>query len=150
SELGAQLIREGVDCSPKNPDYQAIVFPAIRDGDQDIEWDHGEIEFWYRPNYDSTDIRDQHQLVMVSIGGTNPPNLSLWMANQLIFSIADDKGNNYVTTTRYGAELWRAREWVHIRATWNRDDSTDSLQLYLLNQSDKPIHVEKVRGGWRL
>ena len=51
---GAQFVGSG----------KVVTFPAIVGATQNVELDRGEIEFWYRPNYDAAADDVTHALVV--------------------------------------------------------------------------------------
>ena len=89
----------------------------------------GAVDFWYRPNYDSTS--GSTNMLWYGIGGavTNYDCVSLQhTGGNLVFRgylSADNEncstgGSNLFTLTATAASyFWRAGDWVHVRAEWN-------------------------------
>jgi hypothetical protein len=140
---GAQFTREGENCG--SPAYQAITFPVSRGDARNIAFDRGELEFWYRPDYDASDFNDRRTLLTVSIDGYNPPFIILDQVGQLTLLVDDGHGRRAATTTIYGAALWKAGQWTHIRITWDSAQSMDSLQIFV---NGRHVDQDGVGSGW--
>jgi hypothetical protein len=64
---------------------------------------------------------------------------------QLTLSVDDGHGGRASTATIYGAAIWKAGEWVHIRITWDSAQPTDSLQIFV---NGKRRDQDGVGSGW--
>jgi len=126
-------------------DGKVVTFPAANGGTQNIELDRGEVEFWYRPNYEPEADDVQHYMLVVG-NIYNPPNLNLVEGDRLSFSFVDAGFNYYTTQAAYRADLWDANQWLHIRATWDKDAS-DPLRIYL---NGERVDEGGATGGWNL
>jgi hypothetical protein len=113
---GAQFSHDDPDCK----DPQVVTFPVTNGSVQNVELDRGELAFWYRPTYDAADFSRKRTLMIISIDGYNPPALRLDTLAQLMFSAVEADWTAHSTATDYGAPLWKAGNWAHIRATWDR------------------------------
>ncbi|MFQ5857372.1 MAG: LamG-like jellyroll fold domain-containing protein [Anaerolineae bacterium] len=143
---GAQFVREGDGCGAT--DYQLVTFPVISGGVQNIELDRGELEFWYRPNYDAGTPGGDHTLVEVGIDSYSPPSLAVEMyGGQFELAVTEADWTAHVASAGYQAPLWSAGEWVHIRAAWDNAHPTDSLRLYV---NGARVDGGGVAGGWDL
>jgi hypothetical protein len=133
---GAQFVGAG----------KVVSFPAASGGVQNVELDRGEIEFWYRPNYDAAADDAPHSLVVIgNIYGV--PRLSLGESDRLALALLADWDHSYVAMTDWRAPLWTAGQWVHIRAAWDASRPADSLQLYV---NDVLVNTTVAAGGWSL
>jgi hypothetical protein len=125
-----------------------VVFPVSTGSGQNIDLNQGEAEFWYCPNYDSTTVTNPRMVLFrVALDASNPPALELGAGTNLSLSVTDAQWNTVSTASRYAAPLWKAGEWVHIRATWDNTLSTDSLQIYVNGERKDRDHIA---GGWNL
>jgi hypothetical protein len=94
-------------------------------GSSDFNEAAGALEFWYRPNYDSTSLTP-HMLWYNSSGAGNDFFRFEHTGGQLLFEICIDGtppgctggGTNSVTVPG-AAYSWRAGEWVHLRTDWD-------------------------------
>ncbi len=143
---GALFVRDGQDCNAS--DYQLVTFPVVSDGIQNIELDRGEIELWYRPDYDADAPGGDSTLVRVGVDGYNPPSLAVEMyGGRFGLSVTEGDWTSHSALAGYAAPLWTAGQWVHIRAVWDNGDSDDSLRLYV---DGVRVDGEGVAGGWDL
>ncbi len=133
---------------------KAATFPAIVGTAQNIELDRGEIEFWYRPNYDaaadaaSSHVRSGVTHTLVVIGHIyNVPRLSVTESDRFSLSVVTSDWTDYTAWTDWRAPVWTAGEWVRIRAVWDTTDPSDSLQLYI---NDTRVDNGGAAGGWDL
>ncbi len=109
--------------------HQVVTFPAATDGAQNIELDAGEVEFWYRPNYDAAADDVDHTMLVVG-NVYNPPNLILSEGDRLSITLTEADLSAHTTQADYQAPLWSAGEWVHIRAVWDTS-AADPLRLFI-------------------
>jgi hypothetical protein len=144
---GAAFDREGQDCAA--PDLQHMAFPVARVGRENVNLDRGELEFWYQPNYDAVDPGGTRAVFNITYDGYNPPFLLLAIGAEGRFSLSLVEGQwiDHTTSTNYGTPLWKAGEWVHIRAAWDNAHLTDSLRLYV---NGTRVDGGGVAGGWSL
>jgi hypothetical protein len=145
---GVLLVREGENC--KNQEYQVIRFPMITEEGQNISFDEGEIELWYRPNYDSTNVNAQRVLVAIGYHNIyNPPTMLLESYDRLSFRITlqDEDETSFAAETDYAPSLWNANDWVHIRARWDSKAERNALQLFV---NGKHVNQNSTPGGWNM
>ena len=95
---------------------------------RNVALERGQVEFWYRPDYDAT---DQSELRMLFAIGPlyDAPNLHLSHREWLSLSVTAPDGTVAGVTSAWGAALWRAGEWVKIEAAWDQTNPTDSLWI---------------------
>jgi Concanavalin A-like lectin/glucanases superfamily len=84
-------------------------------------------------------------LFRVAIDASNPPVLELGAGTELSLTVTDANWNSVSTASPYAAPLWKAREWVHIRAVWNNTAETDSLQIYV---NGEQVNQKRIAGNW--
>jgi YVTN family beta-propeller protein len=104
----------------------------------DFDFGVGALEFWYRPNYDSTS--GSANMLWQNVGGTVGDYDCFWLehtgGNLVLraYRSANDQncnlgGSAVFTITATGADYyWKAGDWVHIRAEW---DSGSYMRLYV-------------------
>lgn len=132
--------RTGVSI-PDQFDNQYIAFPAA----DNFNLEQGEISLWYRPNYDAA-ANDDTGHHLVTLGDVyNVPRIELLESDRLAFGFTDDDWTLYATSAPYHGDLWQAGEWVHIRATWDVNNTEDALALYV---NDQRVDEGFAEGGW--
>jgi hypothetical protein len=127
-------------------DGQYVRIPTTQDGVANLALDRGSIEFWYRPDYAAA---DQSELrVLVQVGPFyDVPRLQLTHLEWLSLSATTADWTTVQVTTPWGAALWSAGGWVHVRADWDAADPEDSLRLYL---NGERVDGGGAPGGWDL
>ena len=140
---GARFLPQAQPCHV----LQYVSFPATNGSAQNVELDRGELEFWYRPNYNAGYGDAGHTLIYIGADGYNPPYLHLVEGDELSLSLVEADWTVNSTAGDWNAPLWNAGEWVHIRASWDAADPTDSLRLYV---NDNRVDNSRVAGGWSL
>lgn len=127
-------------------DGKSVAFPTVANGVQNIEFDQGEISFWYQPNYNSDDEDIQHSLITVG-DPYNVPRFEIVESDFFSLTLVDANWNITSTSAEYRAPLWQSGEWVHIRATWDTQSTEDALALYI---NDMRVDSGGAVGGWNL
>jgi hypothetical protein len=140
---GARFLPQAQPCHV----LQYVSFPATNGSAQNVELDRGELEFWYRPNYNAGYGDAGHTLIYIGADGYNPPYLHLVEGDELSLSLVEADWTVNSTAGDWNAPLWNAGEWVHLRASWDAADPTDSLRLYV---NDNRVDNSRVAGGWSL
>jgi len=125
---------------------KVVTFPAIVGATQNVELDRGEIEFWYRPNYDAAADDVTHALVVIG-DLYNVPRLTVMESDRLSLSVVTSDWTGHTASTDWRAPVWTAGQWAHIRAVWDSTRPTDSLQLYV---GDARVDNGGAAGGWNL
>lgn len=122
-----------------------IEFPVNGPGGNNLNLMHGEVEFWFKPDVDADD--DTNTRVLFALGDyLNPPNLVLAESNRLSLTLTTATRSE-TTASAINAPLWRANEWVHIRAAWDSSSTGDSLQIFV---NGRRIGEATADGGWDL
>lgn len=122
---------------------KVIRFPVGGGGNLDLM--QGEVEFWFLPREDS-DVGATQQ-VLFSLGDVSTqPNLMLAKTDRLSFTLTTATRTESVASAP-GLRLWRAGEWVHVRAAWDAASADDSLQVFL---DGRRISDGGAAGGWSL
>lgn len=136
---GARLVGEGQG--------KYISFPAATGSVQSIALDQGEIEFWYRPNYNAGADDDTTHMLLVVGDVYNAPRLELQESDRLSLTLVEPDWTAFAAEAGYHAPLWTAGQWVHVRAAWDTSLSSDALRLYV---NDTRVDGGGVSGGWDL
>lgn len=106
-----------------------IQFPVSGGAGTNLSLLRGEVEFWFKPSVDADD--DTTTRVLFALGNyANAPNLVLAESNRLTLTLTTATRSESVASD-LNAPLWRAGEWVHLRAAWDSASSADSLQLFV-------------------
>ncbi|MDM8521568.1 FG-GAP-like repeat-containing protein [Anaerolineales bacterium HSG6] len=121
---------------------EVIKFPA----QNYINLSRGEVEFWYKPNYDADQDDETHALLTVG-DIYNPPNLLIHESDRLYLTFNQDHDIVYEVQSAYHASLWQADEWVHIRACWDSSLGRNALKLYV---NGEQVNTTSTHGGWDL
>jgi hypothetical protein len=105
-------------------------FPAVAGTTQNVELDRGQVEFWYRPNYNAADDDVTHALV--TIGDIyNAPRLAITESDRLALTLVAPDWSSSAGVSEYRAPLWQAGEWVHVVASWDIAHPSDALRLFV-------------------
>ena len=107
-----------------------LSFPAVIGTQQNIKARWGEVEFWYRPNYNAA-ADDTLHVVFVAGDMYGVPRLAVTESDRLALTLVTPEWQTLSATAPYHAPLWNAGDWVRIRATWNRANPARSLQLFV-------------------
>lgn len=111
-----------------------IVFPVMQDEHRNINLAQGEMEFWYKPNYNAGDDDLPHVLMVVG-DYYQRPRLLLVEQDRLTFSmLTSDFDSGREARSSWRAPLWQANQWVQIRAVWNAMSHDDAMQIYVNGQ----------------
>jgi hypothetical protein len=135
--LGAQFVGAG----------KVVSFPAAVGSVQNIELDRGQVEFWYRPNYDAGSDDDTGHALIVVGDVYDVPRLELQESDRLSLVLMEADWTDHTVSAGYHAPLWTAGQWVHIRATWDTALTTDALKLYV---NDTRVDSGGAAGDWNL
>jgi hypothetical protein len=126
---------------------QLVRFPTRAGDARNVDWNRGQVEFWYRPEADAAPFGDGPQQVLFAVGNVdNVPHLMLvhfWDGLRLIVTPSWEA--SFSVGTAPAAPLWRAGEWIKVRAAWDSGNATDSLQIYL---NDVRVDEGGAAGGW--
>ncbi|MEW6056984.1 MAG: hypothetical protein AB1540_10250, partial [Bdellovibrionota bacterium] len=97
-----------------------------------LNLNRGNVEFWYRPNYDAGAGAEKNILTIGAYNGA--PRIVIQsgavFALKLVLPGTIGWRNLYVESA-WQQRVWRANQWVHIRAIWDNTNASDSVQLYL-------------------
>lgn len=122
-----------------------IEFPVDGGGTSNLSLMHGEIEFWFKSDVDADD--DTTTRVLFVLGDhLTPPNLILAESDRLSLTLTTATRAE-TTESVVNEPLWRAGEWVHIRATWDAESENDSLQMFV---NGRRVGDPTADGGWTL
>ncbi|MCO6449460.1 MAG: PD40 domain-containing protein [Caldilineales bacterium] len=121
-------------------------FPVVHQGESAFSLDAGEIEFWYRPDYDAVASETDHYFV--ALGDIyNPPFIILEKGGFLGMAFVDADYNHTAVETDWLTPLWEAGEWIQIRAVWDNSRSDDAMAIYL---NGERVDNGGAVGGWDL
>ena len=134
-------------------DGEAVRYPQVVNGVQNIELEQGTMSFWYRPNYDHDDD------IKYTIAGTG-----LWRSTRPVGSLHFGKHNrsngnalflifydansvrweHQVLTSDYS---WKAGTWQHVVITWDFNAAAGERNLHLyVNDRELPLTHQVSRG----
>lgn len=107
-----------------------IVFPMKVGNEANLDAAQGEVEFWYRPTEDAAanDVTN----VLFNVGSYyDVPRLTVSESDSLTFSITGPDWQQYSVSSEWGANVWHADVWVHVRAAWEMDAEQLRMQLFV-------------------
>jgi serine/threonine protein kinase len=61
--------------------------------------------------------------------------------------MTEQDNTSFAAETSYAPSLWKADEWVHIRARWDSKAGRNALQLFV---NDKHVNETSSQGGWNI
>lgn len=108
-----------------------VAFPLAEVDPRPLDFAQGELEFWYQPAYDHDPTSDTAYALVNAGDWWADIQLRLAVIGRLTFSIFDDSSTSVGARTGLARSLWKAGEWVHIRAVWDASRSNDPIQLYV-------------------
>lgn len=121
---------------------QFIQIPLSGPGGPRIDFSHGEISFWFRPDLASN--ADSTPRTLFALGGGGG-SLSLVESDRLTLSLSAPPETRSVATDPQSL-LWLANEWLHVRVAWD-NASADSLQVFL---NGRRVDPGGAAAGWSL
>ena len=131
----AGMVGQAVDLTQSG---DAVSFPVAGN----VDLGAGELSFWYRPDY-AADAETTERVLFAA--GTYPgsPHLALVKTDRLTLSLNTGTESASVASLP-NAALWRAGQWVQVRAAWD-SFASDSLQIFI-----NGVRVDQggAAGGW--
>lgn len=115
----------------RGTDRGLLVIPITMGNHRIIDLNRGEIELWYRPDYDHNPKDNINRAIAVVGGWDAPTQLRLAVSGHLTFSIFEDSHNVISVKSSPNRSLWEAGEWVHIRVSWDSAKMNDPVQIYV-------------------
>jgi len=137
---GLAFVREGM----------TITFPIAAGDVSNIDFNHGEVEFWFRPNYDAQKPPAGRQMLFrAAFDDYNPPALSFGIeGGRLVLTVQSDSKSEIIgTAAPFSAPLWKSGDWIHMRAHWDNASEKDSLQIYI---NDNRVDLDRIPGDWSI
>ena len=126
----------------------------IDGGVQNLENEHGTLEFWYRPSYDSD---DDNKYTIVGTGTWKPNNATRGSIHfgkhngsngrMLFLILFDANGVRWEHSVAANRFSWNAGDWVQVRITWDMTVGSGEQNMHLyLDGQEAPLIGEVSTG----
>jgi glucose/arabinose dehydrogenase len=101
---------------------------------QNVELDHGTVDFWYQPSYASNDgVRH----TLLTIGQVSGPTVGIYLeknngvnSNEFTVRVSNATGRTYGTGVSSNFYGWSAGQWVRVRVTWDFNSTGRAVHIY--------------------
>ncbi|MBX3050031.1 MAG: CHAT domain-containing protein [Caldilineaceae bacterium] len=124
-----------------------VAFPLASASPRPIDFAQGEIDFWYQPAYAHDPTSNETHALINAGDWYDPTQLRLAVIGRLTFSLFDDSSTSFGVRTSLTRSLWKAGEWVHIRAAWDAAQTDDPIQLYV---NDERVDTDRSPRAWQV